>query len=700
MLRPKSFSLIGLLLLPTIGWSQTAMRTQWNSTRERLTSVSPNGLLLLTEEDATIRVRDMATFEAKATIPARDEILIRHSFFLGNDRIGMIGSSLGWERMRFYVFPIEGHGDADSATSAGTQLTEGTVKCSVASRSGEHVALLMSNWNELHELHILNVPKRKFVAKLSMERAPKAFHFRGDRAQLLLVHDRSIDALETWDFMDDRILSTSGGFVTDVEHASLSLAGDYLAVMGKSGSRCLAVWDSETLRPVRGERIELSTLEFEPNALRWSAKARSMFATCGDGGIAQLDRNNGCLKVARRFFGAHASRAWFSNNSQLVSTDHSGRSLHKWDVRRDVPTMTFATSIRFSEPSKHGTAIVRFRPRRKELAFVHCVKQVPETPAYTSRITHAVFQTAADQVAHGGQVSRRRAASQRSSPVFPEGTVVMLDYATSTIRPRLLQSAKLLAPGKEEHLQHENEFSAISCSSDSRFVAGVVSGSYVVWDIDSAKIVMHSQPDRYGWLSRHDRSVAFAPRSNLLAIGAKGHFGLLDVDKQTGLGQWSCDSSNVIGFLDDRSVIASNAIIDASNGQPIVPMPELDYKAKGVSNGTHVVSLSNGAIFVTDSRTALTEQPFHLHRSEVSRIEATDVAICKNSVATGDTKGTIRIWNLSTGSLVRRLSGHTAKILSLDFSRDGRQLVSCSLDGTICLWNDSSQQTRIVARSK
>lgn len=48
---------------------------------------------------------------------------------------------------------------------------------------------------------------------------------------------------------------------------------------------------------------------------------------------------------------------------------------------------------------------------------------------------------------------------------------------------------------------------------------------------------------------------------------------------------------------------------------------------------------------------------------------------------------TIKVWNLNEGTVQRTLSDHTGKINSLDFSQDGRTLVSGSDDQTIRLWD-------------
>lgn len=58
----------------------------------------------------------------------------------------------------------------------------------------------------------------------------------------------------------------------------------------------------------------------------------------------------------------------------------------------------------------------------------------------------------------------------------------------------------------------------------------------------------------------------------------------------------------------------------------------------------------------------------------------------RNLVAVQEAIGKIRIFNLQTNETVAILSGHKATITSLNFSLDGKLLISSSEDGTIRLW--------------
>jgi guanine nucleotide-binding protein subunit beta-2-like 1 protein len=53
----------------------------------------------------------------------------------------------------------------------------------------------------------------------------------------------------------------------------------------------------------------------------------------------------------------------------------------------------------------------------------------------------------------------------------------------------------------------------------------------------------------------------------------------------------------------------------------------------------------------------------------------------------GSWDGTLRLWDLNSGTTTRRFVGHSKDVLSVAFSVDNRQIVSGSRDKTIKLWN-------------
>ncbi len=65
-------------------------------------------------------------------------------------------------------------------------------------------------------------------------------------------------------------------------------------------------------------------------------------------------------------------------------------------------------------------------------------------------------------------------------------------------------------------------------------------------------------------------------------------------------------------------------------------------------------------------------------------------------VLTGGRDNTARLWDSTTGQLVREFMGHTNIIWNVAFAADGRHAVTASLDKTARLWDVATgQQVRV-----
>ena len=81
-------------------------------------------------------------------------------------------------------------------------------------------------------------------------------------------------------------------------------------------------------------------------------------------------------------------------------------------------------------------------------------------------------------------------------------------------------------------------------------------------------------------------------------------------------------------------------------------------------------------------------------KSERNRLEGHDNLVISvnfspdgKTLVSGSWDKTIKLWNVETGKEIRTLKGHDELVRSVNFSPDGKTLVSGSLDKTIKLWN-------------
>lgn len=62
----------------------------------------------------------------------------------------------------------------------------------------------------------------------------------------------------------------------------------------------------------------------------------------------------------------------------------------------------------------------------------------------------------------------------------------------------------------------------------------------------------------------------------------------------------------------------------------------------------------------------------------------------------GSQDSTIRAWDVTSGQLLRKQTGHAGWVTDLLFVPELRLLFSCSVDHTICVWNDKGKQVQVL----
>ena len=174
-----------------------------------------------------------------------------------------------------------------------------------------------------------------------------------------------------------------------------------------------------------------------------------------------------------------------------------------------------------------------------------------------------------------------------------------------------------------------------------------------VWDIEAGSAVELEH-------TRFPYSESFSPDSRILAAGARnGTIKLWDVETGQNIGNLLGERESwvsMVVFSPDGRTIASRA-----SGERFTRLWDI----------------------VTQTTTAKLE-----HRSVTALTFSPDGKI----LASGDSDGIIKLWDVATMQNIATLDGHIDYIRCLAFSPDGKILASGNSDGTIKLWDVATMQ--------
>jgi WD40 repeat protein/tetratricopeptide (TPR) repeat protein len=201
----------------------------------------------------------------------------------------------------------------------------------------------------------------------------------------------------------------------------------------------------------------------------------------------------------------------------------------------------------------------------------------------------------------------------------------------------------------------ELERSGKSCyvarfSPDGQWIAAADGSSVRLWDAAAGKLVRQLSAGGKGRVY----SVAFSPTDNrLLAVGYGGQAGgsyvaLWDIDGGRELARLPGATD-----LPDFSLDENSGVVGALAFSP---------------DGKYLVAGFGSPGLIAPSNYGLSNPP-------------------------------LKVWEVATRRLVRRLSGHTGYCVSLDFSKDGARLASGSRDGTAILWSTETWRATRTLRN-
>jgi WD40 repeat protein len=200
---------------------------------------------------------------------------------------------------------------------------------------------------------------------------------------------------------------------------------------------------------------------------------------------------------------------------------------------------------------------------------------------------------------------------------------------------------------------------------------------------------------------------AFSPDLNWVASGGRDDGGMFRVwNAATGKVKLKVETPRAehyeIGFGPKGDTIISrteqprgHAIWDIETGDEILsPKTPIDERDWAITrDGLHLASCDfHGYVRIWDTRTGNELRKWKAHRDQdfaqmVHNNECMDYSADGKQLVTGGLDRLIKLWNPETGQLERVFSGHLGYVAGVHFTPDQRRLISQSTDGTVRIWD-------------
>jgi WD40 repeat protein/tetratricopeptide (TPR) repeat protein len=150
----------------------------------------------------------------------------------------------------------------------------------------------------------------------------------------------------------------------------------------------------------------------------------------------------------------------------------------------------------------------------------------------------------------------------------------------------------------------------------------------------------------------------------------------------------SPDNKLVVSVANDSTV----KVCDAVTGELASVFRRHDGPVRNVlftSDGKYVISSGrDGTVRIWDPHTAEELRCLEAHRG--SSVKALALSPNDSRLVTGDDRGTVIVWEWTTGKELLRIDTHEHQLWSVDFDPGGQRIVTAGADGTPKIWNAST----------
>lgn len=203
---------------------------------------------------------------------------------------------------------------------------------------------------------------------------------------------------------------------------------------------------------------------------------------------------------------------------------------------------------------------------------------------------------------------------------------------------------------------HQDEVLTVAFSPDRRWLAsGSADGSVCIWNLASGllsySLLAHDVPTR---------ALIFTPDSSLLISGGDEHIRIYQARAGELYRTLSAQAEDVLAL-----VMRADQKYFASSGR-------------------------NGQIHLWEDRSIVTGSPIGAFIGHTGAVQTLAFSPDGQSLASGGSDRTIKLWSMVTRELLANLEGHTDTVTAIAYQPKEQLLLSSSLDTTIKIWKAES----------
>jgi WD40 repeat protein len=194
-----------------------------------------------------------------------------------------------------------------------------------------------------------------------------------------------------------------------------------------------------------------------------------------------------------------------------------------------------------------------------------------------------------------------------------------------------------------------------------------------------------------------NKAMALSSDGNWLVIGGDYNYLLLfsltnekqkpqkikTTSRQTWYIAFTPDNKNIISVGSDKKILLWDFVSAKEVAQPEGKINSIDLDPSGKYLAT---AMESGEIILYDIKNNFAPKTLY---TEKNNTDLTSIKYSENGrmLAIGNIKGTVRILDAESGSIVTSLTGHTAMANQICFNHQGDKLATASFDHTVRIWD-------------